>query len=585
MILQALTAYYEQLLKQGKVEAPGWDSKFKVSYELRLGPDGQLLALNDLRQEVPKGKKTVIAPRELPVPHRVKRASGVAANFLCDNTSYLLGADEKGKPERSRQCFEAALHHKVLDGVDSPAAKAILAFFDSWEPDTAPTHPLLAEQWADLNNNSNLVFGYESPDGAHWLATTDDAIRTAWQSAFDTSDADAETARCLITGKEAGIARIHPAIKGVMGAQAAGAALVSFNAPAFCSYGHEQGANAPVSEYAAFAYTTALNLLLADRDCCQRIGDTTIVCWAENAAPAYSNAMLMFFCGGAEARGVSESDLAAALKALSQGRPVSFLDDKLDPNQNFYVLGISPNAARLSVRFFLRNSFGQFAKNLQDHADRLEITRPAFDKWENLSVWALAQETVNQKSRDKNPSPQLVGDLLRAILTGGPYPATLLNGVTLRIRAEREVTRGRAAILKAYYLRNYPTKLNKEVFTVSLNESSNVPYVLGRLFSVLETIQSVANPGINATIKDRYFNSACATPATAFPTLVKLAQKHLQKMSTPNEVHFSKQLTELMAQLPETGFPARLSLPEQGAFEIGYYHQTQKRYAKKNEEE
>ena len=378
MILQALTAYYEQLLKQGKVEAPGWDSKFKVSYELRLGPDGQLLALNDLRQEVPKGKKTVIAPRELPVPHRVKRASGVAANFLCDNTSYLLGADEKGKPERSRQCFEAcaALHHKVLDGVDSPAAKAILAFFDSWKPDTAPTHPLLAEQWADLNNNANLVFGYESPDGDHWLATTDKDIRAAWQSAFDTSDADAETARCLITGKEAGIARIHPAIKGVMGAQAAGAALVSFNAPAFCSYGHEQGANAPVSEYAAFAYTTALNLLLADRNCCQRIGDTTIVCWAENAAPAYSNAMLMFFCGGAEARGVSESDLAAALKALSQGRPVSFLDDKLDPNQNFYVLGISPNAARLSVRFFLRNSFGQFAKNLQDHADRLEHHPP-----------------------------------------------------------------------------------------------------------------------------------------------------------------------------------------------------------------
>lgn len=221
---------------------------------------------------------------------------------------------------------------------------------------------MLAEQWADLNNNANLVFGYESPDGDHWLATTDKDIRAAWQSAFDTSDANAETARCLITGKEAGIARIHPAIKGVMGAQAAGAALVSFNAPAFCSYGHEQGANAPVSEYAAFAYTTALNLLLADRNCCQRIGDTTIVCWAENAAPAYSNAMLMFFCGGAEARGVSESDLAAALKALSQGRPVSFLDDKLDPNQNFYVLGISPNAARLSVRFFLRNSFGQFAK-------------------------------------------------------------------------------------------------------------------------------------------------------------------------------------------------------------------------------
>ena len=357
------------------------------------------------------------------------------------------------------------------------------------------------------------------------------------------------------------------------------------NAPAFCSYGHEQGANAPLSEYAAFAYTTALNLLLADRNCCQRIGDTTIVCWAESAAPAYSNAMLMFFCGGAEARGVSESDLAAALKALSQGRPVSFLDDKLDPEPELLCAGhlaqrgpaLRPVLPAQQLRTVCQKSAGP-RRPAQHHPPRLrQAGKP-------VGLGAGAGDG-QPEIPDKNPSPQLVGDLLRAILTGGPYPATLLNGVTLRIRAEREVTRGRAAILKAYYLRNYPTELNKEVFTVSLNESSNVPYVLGRLFSVLETIQSVANPGINATIKDRYFNSACATPATAFPTLVKLAQKHLQKMSTPNEVHFSKQLTELMAQLPETGFPARLSLPEQGAFEIGYYHQTQKRYAKKNEEE
>ena len=414
---------------------------------------------------------------------------------MCDNTSYLLGADEKGKPERSRQCFEAcaALHHKVLDGVDSPAAKAILAFFDSWNPAAASTTAAGRAVGRPEQQREPCV-RLRIPRRAHWLATTDDAIRTAWQSAFDTSDADAETARCLITGKEAGIARIHPAIKGVMGAQAAGAALVSFNAPAFCSYGHEQGANAPVSEYAAFAYTTALNLLLADRNCCQRIGDTTIVCWAENAAPAYSNAMLMFFCGGSEARGVSESDLAAALKALSQGRPVSFLDDKLDPNQNFYVLGISPNAARLSVRFFLHSSFGQFAKNLQDHADRLEITPPRLRQ---------AGKPVSLGAGAGDGQPEIPGQ--KSIAPAGgrpapghphrrPYPATLLNGVTLRIRAEREVTRGRAAILKAYYLRNYPTELNKEVFTVSLNESSNVPYVLGRLFSVLETIQSVANP-------------------------------------------------------------------------------------------
>ena len=586
MILQALTAYYEQLLKQGKVEAPGWDSKFKVSYELRLGPDGQLLALNDLRKEVPKGKKTVIAPRELPVPHRVKRASGVAANFLCDNTSYLLGADEKGKPERSRQCFEAcaALHHKVLDGVDSPAAKAILAFFDSWEPDTAPTHPLLAEQWADLNNNANLVFGYESPDGAHWLATTDDAIRAAWQSAFDTSDADAETARCLITGKEASIARIHPAIKGVMGAQAAGAALVSFNAPAFCSYGHEQGANAPVSEYAAFAYTTALNLLLADRNCCQRIGDTTIVCWAENAAPVYSNAMLMFFCGGAEARGVSESDLAAALKALSQGRPVSFLDDKLDPSQNFYVLGISPNAARLSVRFFLRDSFGALMKNVNDHYEHMEIVRPSYEKFTYLPLWALLRETVNLNSRDKAPSPIIAGATARAIFSGGRYPASLLEATMLRIRAERHITWGRAAIIKAYYLKNPHEDCPKEVLTVSLNEAStNTAYTLGRLFSVYEAVQQTANPGINATIKDKYFSSAPAMPASIFPVLNNLYQKHLRKLEGGQRVYYDKQVMALKGILGES-YPARMTLAQQGAFDLGYYHQTQKRYTKKEEE-
>ena len=190
---------------------------------------------------------------------------------------------------------------------------------------------------------------------------------------------------------------------------------------------------------------------------------------------------------------------------------------------------------------------------------------------------------MNQNARDKKPSPQLAGDLLRAVLTGGRYPATLLNGAVLRIRAEQSVTRGRAAILKAYYLCNEPTDINKEVFTVSLNESTNVPYILGRLFSVLETLQEAANG--TSTIRARYFNSACATPALVFPTLLKLAQKHLQKIGGGLAVSYSQQITGLMALVPDDGFPARLSLPDQGKFEIGYYHQTQKRYTKKNEEE
>lgn len=588
MILQALTAYYEQLVRQGKLSAPGWDDSFKVSYELRLNDAGQLVSVLDLRTETKMGKKTVLAPRAMRVPAHVKRASGIAANFLCDNSTYLLGADEKGKPERSTDCFKACakLHHAILDGVDSPAARALLAYFDSWDPAQAATHPLLAEQWKEITGNANLIFGYEAADHSHSFVNDDLAIQNAWQAHYNDRSADSDIGQCLITGKYAPIERTHPNISGVPGAQSSGAALVSFNAPAFCSYGHEQGENAPVSKYAAFAYTTALNRLLADRNHCKHVGDTTILCWAENAEPVYQDAMSMFLFGADGAAGIQESDVQAALKRLSAGQTVPFLEKELSPDQHFYLLGLAPNAARLSVRFFLRDTFGSFAQNLQKHAEEMEIDCSEKEKFRTLPIWAVVNETTRTvPGQPAKPSPQLAGDLLRAVLTGGRYPATLLNGVTLRIRAEQNVTRGRAAVIKAYYLRNYPTELSKEVYTVSLNETTNVPYLLGRLFSVLEAVQKAANPGINTTIKDRYFNAACATPGMAFPTLLRLSQKHLRKLNDGLATYYDNQITELMAQLPESGFPARLSLPDQGKFAIGYYHQTQKRFAKKNEEE
>lgn len=588
MILQALTAYYEQLVRLGKLSAPGWDDSFKVSYELRLNDAGQLLRVVSLLTEKTVGKKTVLAPRAMRVPAHEKRSSGIAANFLCDNSTYLLGADEKGKPERAAACFKACakLHHTILDGVDSPAARALLAYFDSWDPAQAAAHPLLAEQWKEITGNANLIFGYEAADHSHSFVNDDPAIQNAWQTHYNDRSADSDMGQCLITGKYAPIERTHPNISGVPGAQSSGAALVSFNAPAFCSYGHEQGDNAPVSKYAAFAYTTALNRLLADRNHCKHVGDTTILCWAENAEPVYQDAMSMFLFGADEATGIQESDVQAALKRLSAGQTVPFLEKELSPDQHFYLLGLAPNAARLSVRFFLRDTFGCFAQNLQKHAEEMEINCSEKEKFRTLPIWAVVNETTRTvPGQPAKPSPQLAGDLLRAVLTGGRYPATLLNGVTLRIRAEQNVTRGRAAVIKAYYLRNYPTELNKEVYTVSLNETTNVPYLLGRLFSVLEAVQKAANPGINTTIKDRYFNAACATPGMSFPTLLRLSQKHLRKLNDGLATHYDKQITELMAQLPESGFPARLSLPDQGKFTIGYYHQTQKRYVKKNEEE
>lgn len=579
MILQALTRYYEDLLAEGKISRPGWVTA-KVSYGLVLDEAGRLLQAVPLLTEVEKKNKKVLVPREMEVPAPVKRTAGVAANFLCDNSSYLLGADSKGKPERTADCFAAAkeLHLKLLAEADSPAARAVKGFFESWDSQTASSHPALSEDWEEILKGGNLIFWFRG--GA---VTEDPAVREAWQRQYESGDGGADEEICLVTGRRGPVARLHPSIKGVAGAQSSGASLVSFNAPSFCSYGHEQGMNAPTGEYAAQAYTTALNTLLADRNGVCRIGDTTVVFWAEGGGTGYQDCASMSIFGNVSRQEANyrEDAIFSTLKDLSKGKSVDWDGERLDPDTRFYILGLAPNAARLSVRFFWQNSFGTLARNVANHYERLRMAQPAFDKRETLSVGALLRETVNLNARTPEPEPRLAGDLMLAILNDTPYPATLLYGVALRIRAERTVTRGRAAIIRAYYLKNSKDKNLKEVMTMQLNDQTHyLPYLLGRLFSVLEAVQAAANPGINTTIRDRYFNAASATPATVFPLLLNLAQKHLAKLDKGQEIYYDKQITAICGMIGET-LPARMNLPEQSAFQLGYYHETQKRYTKK----
>lgn len=577
MILQALTRYYEDLLSRGEIAAPGW-APAKISLALYINENGELTQIVPTMVEGTKGKKTVMQPQLMVLPAAVKRTVSIASNFLWDNSAYLLGIDQKGKPERSRECFAAAakLHHAVLDSVDSPNARAILAFFDTWEPERAAEHPALIRQLDDVTAGGNLVFRV---DGRK--VEEDAAIREAWQRYRDGGESGVKM-QCLVTGKEDEIAAVHPSVKGVRDAQSSGAALVSFNAPAFCSYGREQNYNAPVGKYAAFAYTAALNHLLADSDHVQHIGDTTVVCWAEGADDAYPG-FFSAVIGGGTYGGLSDNDLRAALKRLANGLPCDDLG--VDPNRPFYILGLAPNAARLSVRFFLRDSFGKLMENVNAHYERMEIVRPAYEKFNYLPLWSLLRETVNLNSRDKAPSPAMAGATARAIFSGARYPASLLEAVMLRIRAERDITWGKAAIIKAYYLKNPHEDCPKEVLTVSLNEASTNPaYTLGRLFSVYEAVQQAANQGINATIKDKYFNSAAAMPASIFPVLNNLCQKHLRKLDARQHVYYDKQIMKLKGVLNEN-YPARMTLAQQGSFDLGYYHQTQKRYTKKEEKE
>lgn len=576
MILQTLVNHYENLAEQGKVDQPGW-CRAKVSYAVNLSKDGGILGILTLKQEEERGKKKVWVPRQIKVPEMVTRSSGVLANFLCDNSKYILGIEQAGINQRVLDCFQAAKekHLLLLRETEGEMARAVRSFFETWDPEKASEYTEIRGKWEDITDGGNLIFCM----GMQY-AQDDPFIREAWEKAREESSEDEQTGVCLVTGEKAEISRIHKTIKGVPGAQSSGAALVSFNAPAFESYGKEQSYNAPVGKYAEFAYTTALNYLLNQRNYTFQLGDSMIVFWAESAEEEYQAA----FFDTVEAKADNQEEIRGIFENLKKGRAVSIGNVTLNPEQRFYILSLAPNAARLAVRFFYQDSFGNILKNLSAHYERMSIVKPSWEKREYLGVRDMLSETVNQNSKDKSPVPNMAALVLQSILSGARYPAGIYTDVLIRIRAEQgKVTWGRAAIIKAYLTRNGNWKEGGNY--MGLNEGSReTAYVLGRLFSVLELIQMDTNPGIKATIRDRYFNSACATPASIFPVLIKLKNSHMKKLERDKgsaKIYYEKLLTGLMEKLDE--YPRQLSLEEQGKFMLGYYHQMQKKYEKKEE--
>lgn len=599
MILSALVHLYEELCKQGKIQAEGWGIA-KVTHRILLDKEGHLCGIISARKKVQRGKKETEVPCEMCVPLPVTRSSGVKANFLCDNSSYFLAVDAKGKVQRTIQCFEAAkeLHHQVLAHCHSPVAKAILHFFDTWGFDKAEKDSLIQENLEDIIAGSNFVFQVDGVD-----AIEDEEIKRSWEIFQGTSQADEDSTslsgQCLITGEEnQKIALLHPKIKGVLGAQTAGANLVSFNAPAFCSYGGdgEQGKNAPVSERAALAYGSALNALLADRSHSQIIGDTTIVYWSEHGISACQDFMMSFLGNHA---GLDDHTLDTIVTHMRDGLPVDLEGVEISPDEPFYILGLAPNAARISVRLFLRNTFRELVTNLSLHQDRMKLDGPSWEK-QNIPLWKTLKATANPNGKEQAASPLMAGSLFRAVLQNAKYPESVFQNIMLRVFADRDkdaeggkaaiqkISHSKAAFIKAYLLKNGKEQWEGKL-QMALNENCNdISYVLGRMFSMLENIQQSANPTINTTIKERYFNSACATPASVFPILLKLANTHLAKLDERKAVYFKKRMGALMDKIimPEEGipFPARLTLEEQGAFILGYYQETQARYKGKEEE-
>lgn len=584
MILQALTRYYDILAEdeESDIALPGY-SKAKISFAANISAEGELLELIPLKKTVRRGKKDVEIPLSETVPEQVKRSSGVASNFLCDNSSYFFGVDNKGKPKRSKECFEAfkKLHEEILRDVDCVPAKAVLNCLSKWQVEKALEHKCLAGDLEEIFK-ANIVFKLDGGEFIH----NDGQIKLAWEKYKDGNNVEETTMNCLVTGEQSLIERVHPLIKGIKGAQTAGASIVSFNARAYESYGKidGQGMNSPVSKKAAFAYGTTLNYLLADEKHRLSLGDATIVYWAESADSEYRDIVdLLLQPDELENIGKYVSDSAAIKIASSVFRKIAdcefvdykVVDSAISDNVNFYILALSPNAARLSIRFFLKDNFGGFINKIAKHYEDMQIERSWGTEKKYISLWSILNQTVSPKSTDKSASPLLAGSVLRAILQGTPYPVALMNYVVMRIRAEHNINYEKTAIIKAYLKRK-----NKftEVVTMSLNKDSKEPaYLTGRLFAILEKLQDDANNG-NTNIREKYFSSASANPKTVFPTLLKLAQHHIAKVDN-NGRYYDRLISEIIECVKQ--FPSSLSLDEQGVFILGYYHQKNDLWKKK----
>lgn len=598
MILSALNDYYERLLaRNAEGISPLGYSQEKISYEIVLSGDGHVIAVNDIRDL--SGKKPI--PKMISVPASFKRTGVTPKSFyLWDKASYVLGVaeEDRGEVGFSPKTFESfkQFHCKCLNGVSDAGAVALLRFLEGWSPSQ-----FVGRLFSQEMLTANFVFRL---DGDMCFLHDRPALRKLWADMCD--GADAKSGMCLVSGEYRPLVRLHSSIKGVNDAQSSGADIISFNKDSFLSYRgsihkllsekkeNDSSASAPVSASTAFAYTTVLNYLLRRSEHNHQrlqIGDATVVFWAqaendENAKAAES--LMEAFFNPPSDDGQETQKVRDVLDAVSKGRPLKELNLNLDGGTRVFVLGLSPNASRLSIRFWQVDTLEVFSKRLAQHFFDLQLdplpwrTPPA--------IWRLLLATApsrDGKSKSEDVSPQLAGDLTRAILTGSRYPRSLLSNIVMRLRIDGDISGVRVALCKGVLARDKRKGVigvNEEI-PVSLDPTNKEPgYLLGRLFSTLENIQRAAlGKQINATIRDRYYGAASATPASVFPVLIRNAQHHLSRLRKDKPglaVNLEKEVGEIV-DLLGTNFPKSLRIEAQGKFAIGYYHQSQARFSQK----
>lgn len=585
MILQALNDLYDRLENDDSygMNSPGFSSQ-KISFCVILEESGDLFDINDERKTNEKGKKYA---DQVKVPGEAKPSgSGINPCFLWDNQTYLLGRQpEDKKAGFGEERFKAfrSRHLALEQEIDCPEFSLVCRFLEKWDTDRIV-------EFSERLNEVGTGFGVFKIRGQKKYIHESSKISNWWK-ANRPQESSKVLGQCLITGEtDIPIARLHPKIKGIAGAQSAGASIVSFNDTAYESYTKSQSYNSPVSEDASFRYGAALNAILTGPKSKKhrlRIGDTTCVFWTEVRSEIED------FFGGALGGGSNSVEevqdktqrvrLERFLKALRKGE--GFTDDQAPMNTPFYILGLAPNAARLSIRFFHRSTISELLERLRDHQKCLAIAREfeepkgkRFADPEFPAVWQLLIQTA--RVSDEIP-PLLGGALTRAIVQGSNYPEGLFSAVLRRIRADRSINYLRAALLKAVLVRNH-NETNIQTM-LDTSENADPAYKLGRLFAALEKTQEEAQPGINATIRDRFYSAASATPANVFPRLLRTYQHHLSKLNQGSKINRERLVQEIFSSVDSQGLPSQLGLKAQGLFAIGYYHQRKALFTKKSE--
>jgi CRISPR-associated protein Csd1 len=571
MILHALYDYYQ---RKPDLPRKGFELK-EVPFIIELNCNGSVVQIEDARYADGKKKRA----KSFLLPQAEKKSVNVAANLLWGNAEYVLALPNKKKLEERKAKGKEKEYRARLKDMHGTFVGKITALPKQAQTDDgirAVTRFLkdldikvlkrFEGVWKEIEETSpNLSFRLK---GGLALVCQRPAVVAAMKAEIGEGNADGF---CLVTGELDEIERLHPAIKSVWGAQTSGANIVSFNLDAFNSYGKGQGNNAPIGKRAAFAYTTALNHLLR-KGSTQRlqVGDASTVFWADKPTELETGIVDIF---GEPKKDDPDSNVRAVsslYKSMDNG-----LMEKDEGKTRFFVLGLAPNAARIAIRFWHNATVAEMAARIRQHFDDLAIERAKFDP-PYPTLFRLLVAVATQSKADNIP-PNLGGELMRSILAGVPYPQTLLAAAVRRIRAEHEVTYPRAALIKACINRatRYSNPNIKEELKVSLDESNtNVGYRLGRLFAVLEKIQEESSPGINATIRDRFYGAASSTPVTVFSTLLKLKNHHIAKLDNRGRaVNLEKRIGEIMDGIGD--FPAQLPLADQGRFAIGYYHQRQ----------